>query len=156
ATVDGLPPFQGGAAGLLGYELGRSLERLPTTRYDEFEIPALAIGCYDVVLAWDHGAGRAWIISQGLPEREPALRAARAQARLAEFRGWLETPNSASALRRLAVGSPLNEAPRRNGLAPQFAVSQIVGLTSNFSRDEYLNAVRRAIEYIYAGDIFQV
>jgi para-aminobenzoate synthetase component 1 len=30
------------------------------------------------------------------------------------------------------------------------------GLTSNFSRAAYLRAVKRAIEYIYAGDVFQV
>src|SRR6476620_3351111 len=33
-----LPPFQGGAAGLLSYDLARSLERIPPARRDEFEI----------------------------------------------------------------------------------------------------------------------
>ena len=30
------------------------------------------------------------------------------------------------------------------------------GLTSNFSKDSYLAAVQRVIDYIYAGDVFQV
>ncbi len=41
-------------------------------------------------------------------------------------------------------------------MAPQFAVPGPNGLTSNFSRPDYLAAVARAIEYIRAGDIFQV
>ncbi|MCU0880782.1 MAG: aminodeoxychorismate/anthranilate synthase component I, partial [Pirellulaceae bacterium] len=63
-----LPPLQGGAAGLLSYDLGRSLERVPPPQYDEFGFPALAIGLYDTVLAIDHVLHRAWIISQGFPE----------------------------------------------------------------------------------------
>ena len=73
-SIDGLPPFQGGAAGLFGYELGRSLECVPAARIDEFQVPALAVGLYDVVVAFDHAAGRAWIISQGFPEIEPSRR----------------------------------------------------------------------------------
>src|SRR5204863_10084043 len=63
ATIPGLPPFQGGAAGLFSYDLARSLERIPGPRFDEFEIPAMVIGLYDVVLAFDHQERRAWVIS---------------------------------------------------------------------------------------------
>src|SRR5262249_28836371 len=35
ASRPDLPPFQGGAAGLLSYDLGRSLERIPQPRMDE-------------------------------------------------------------------------------------------------------------------------
>ena len=56
--VVGLPPFQGGAAGLLGYDLCHSLESLPRPKYDEFRVPALAVGLYDVVVAFDHVANR--------------------------------------------------------------------------------------------------
>jgi para-aminobenzoate synthetase component 1 len=41
-------------------------------------------------------------------------------------------------------------------LATQFTVPGPAGLTSNFSADDYRAAVRRAIDYIHAGDIFQV
>src|SRR5438105_159008 len=40
ATKPDLPPFQGGAAGLLAYDLARSLERTPAPRADEFKAPA--------------------------------------------------------------------------------------------------------------------
>src|SRR5690606_32211247 len=39
-----LPPFQGGAAGMLGYELGGAWERIPVRGADELRIPALAVG----------------------------------------------------------------------------------------------------------------
>jgi para-aminobenzoate synthetase component 1 len=41
-------------------------------------------------------------------------------------------------------------------LAPQFAVPGPAGLTSNLSADDYLRAIRRAIQYIRDGDVFQV
>ncbi len=89
ASLPGLPPFQGGAAGLLGYDLSRRLERLPAPRFDEFGVPAIAIGFYDTVVAFDHVTDRAWIISQGFPELEPSRRRTRAIARLKQFRDWL-------------------------------------------------------------------
>ena len=63
---------------------------VPRPRFDEFQTPALAIGLYDVVLAIDHVLDRAWIISQGFPEVDPAARRRRAAERLAQFRGWLD------------------------------------------------------------------
>jgi para-aminobenzoate synthetase component 1 len=43
-----------------------------------------------------------------------------------------------------------------NDLAPQFAVPRADALTSNFSADAYRRAVQQAIDYIHAGDVFQV
>lgn len=150
-TLAGLPPFQGGAAGLLGYDLGASLERLPRPQFDEFKTPALAIGLYDVVLAVDHVQGKAWIISQGLPETEPTARRRRAAERLAQFRAWLSEDVAAA---RDAIARP-QRIPLAN-LAPQFAVPGPEGLTSNLSAERYLAAIRKVIEYIHAGDVFQV
>jgi para-aminobenzoate synthetase component 1 len=145
--LPGLPPFQGGAAGLLGYDLCRHLERLPRPRQDEFQVPDLAIGLYDWVVAFDHVQDRAWLISTGFPEPDPA-----AQRRRAERRGQ-------AVLQQLqAVPGPVSSvtvAPPEY-LAEQWPVEGIAGLTSNFSRTGYLNAVRRVIDYIAAGDCFQV
>jgi para-aminobenzoate synthetase component 1 len=149
-TLEGLPPFQGGAAGLFGYDLGRSLENIPQARFDEFQTPALAIGLYDVVLAIDHVLDRAWIISQGFPEVQSAARRHRAAERLAQMRGWLD---GTSAVPRRPIQTQLVS---RETLAPQFPVPGPTGLTSNFSADNYLAMVHRAIEYIHAGDVFQV
>ena len=143
----GLPPFQGGAAGLLGFGLGRAFERLPGPRIDEFALPALAVGLYDWVIAWDHQQSRAWLISQGFPESDPAARQRRATERAGQVRAALSTRDRAQ---------PWKDVRAELELAPQFALPGHPGVTSNFSRPAYLEAVARAIEYIRAGDIFQV
>jgi len=151
-TIAGVPPFQGGAAGLFSYDLGRSLERVPPARIDEFQTPALALGLYDALLAVDHVEGRAWIISQGLPETELPARRRRAGERLAQFRAWLDESQTATSTLPMRAVDVL---PAKM-LSPQFAVAGPPGLTSNFAAEDYLKVIRRAIEYIYAGDVFQV
>jgi para-aminobenzoate synthetase component 1 len=152
ATIESLPPFQGGAAGLLAYDLSRSLERIGSPRYDEFQTPGIAVGLFDVVLAWDHVAHRAWLISQGFPETDPDRRRRRAEKRLEQFRGWLLTRA------RRVERTPARPAATLAAadLAPQFATGVLPGLTSNFFADDFRGAVQQAIDYIYAGDVFQV
>ncbi len=152
-TLPGLPPFQGGAAGLFGYDLGRSLEKLPGARIDEFQTPALAVGFYDVVVAFDHVERRAWIISQGFPLSDPAERQRRAKQRIRQVRAWLEERPPESPALDAAIRLPDIIA---KDLAPQFPITGRGKLTSNFSKAGYLQAVRKAIEYIHAGDVFQV
>ncbi len=148
--VPGLPPFQGGWAGLFGYELGTSLEVVPKARIDEFRVPALAVGLYDVVAAFDHRERTTWLISHGWPETDAAARRERAKSRLSEFR------------RAIAEGADVSNGHSnfrpilREELAPQFEIADHPGLTSNFSADQYKRAVQRSIDYVYAGDVFQV
>ncbi len=144
----GLPPFQGGAAGLFGYDLCHHLERLPRPRYDEFAVPDLAVGLYDWVVAFDHRAGRCWLISTGLPETDPRRRRRRAARRLSALRHLLRSDAPTPA------PCPPTSPPLR--LAPQWPVPGLAPLTSTFDRDGYLAAVRRAVEYVHAGDCFQV
>jgi len=165
ARRDDLPPFQGGVAGLFSYDLGRQYEPTRSAlapRLDEFGVPAVAVGLYDVVIAFDHQIRQAWIISQGLPETEPLARRRRAADRLAQFRHWLAEPPCAPSG---TTASSSSSAPLpADRLAPQFPAITCHGhparadalLTSNFSEPNFLRAVQRAIEYIYAGDVFQV
>ncbi|NQT39788.1 MAG: anthranilate synthase component I family protein [Planctomycetes bacterium] len=156
STVAGLPPFQGGAAGFFAYDLGRDLERLPRPRVDEFGVPAMAVGFYDVVVAFDHVDRRAWIVSQGFPEIEPARRHKRAVRRMEEVRRLLDEP--VEPLGEQLPRRKLPDIPPEN-LARQYAVDVARGgddLTSNFSPHGYLKAIRRVIAYITAGDAFQV
>lgn len=147
-----LPPFQGGWAGLFGYELAGSLERVPRAPVDEFGIPALAVGLYDVVVAFDHQENTAWLISQGIPETDEAARRERAADRIAQFRKQLQVGEYSECGGNRSSYSPLSAEQ----LAPQFAVEGRVGLTSNFSADGYRRAVKQVIDYIHAGDAFQV
>jgi para-aminobenzoate synthetase component I len=145
--LPGLPPFQGGAAGLFGYDLCHHLERLPRPRCDDFAVPDLAVGFYDWVVAFDHEANRAWLLSTGFPETNPRRRRQRAERRLREVKQRLRvTPT-------LVTWTP---APPAQLLAPQWPVPGLAGLTSNFHRAAYLETIRRAVEYIHAGDCFQV
>ncbi|MBI3465171.1 MAG: aminodeoxychorismate synthase component I [Planctomycetes bacterium] len=170
--VAGLPPFQGGAAGLFSYDLCHHLERLPRPRFDEFEAPDLAVGLYDWVIALDHSSQQAWIISTGFPESASPRRSRHAKERLAQVKAWLGESRGTEVRRpktedreqpRSSILGPPSSSlyPPSSSLepftiAPQWPLPGPVGLTSNFSREGYLRAVERAIEYIYAGDVYQV
>jgi para-aminobenzoate synthetase component 1 len=145
--VPDLPPFQGGAAGVFGYDLCHHLEKLPRPRIDDFEIPDLAVGFYDWVLAFDHLQNRAWIISTGVPETDPSRRLRRARTRLEMVRTFLSS--------KPEVFSNY-QPPGRCQVATQYPLPLPESLTSNFSAETYLQTVGRAIEYIRAGDCFQV
>ena len=155
SAVPGVPPFQGGAAGYIGYDYGAVLERLPAPRHDDLAVPDVILGFYDWVIAWDHRVGAAWILSTGLPAPGPE-RSARARARLAEMRRRATT-------RAAAEGEFRGEAAAReppSGGAPSYAVTDLpaaeaIGLRSTFTHRGYLDAVARVREYIVAGDIFQ-
>lgn len=167
-TLEGFPPFQGGAAGLFSYDLCHHLERLPRPRFDEFEVPEMVVGLYDWVIALDHVPRQAWVISTGLPysgtdrevdargmlERVISFLEHKSQGvrdRLSKRSGFPGETSSTS------LGTGFSGDSSRVELAPQ---REMTGghpeLTSNFSHADYLRAVRRAIDYIYAGDVYQV
>lgn len=147
-----LPPFQGGAIGIFGYELGNSFEHLPRAMHDEFQIPAIHVGLYDVVVSFDHLTKNAWIISHGWPEVEPTRRAARANQRLKMFHDRL-TSQKLPRSRFESADKPGGEPMRID--TPHHPVPGAPRLFSNFTKSGYLQAVEHAIEYIRAGDIFQ-
>ncbi|WP_318387971.1 aminodeoxychorismate synthase component 1 [Enterobacter sp.] len=64
ATDDDLP-FQGGALGLFGYDLGRRFERLPTVARADITLPDMAVGLYDWALIVDHVKERVSLVSHG-------------------------------------------------------------------------------------------
>ena len=148
-TDPSLPPFQGGAMGLIGYDLNRSLERILPTRFDEFQLPTLHFGLYDVVVAFDHAVDRAWLISSGMPEPAGDKREYRAKQRAEQFLSWLRQGREASLPRREIKQIPISM------LSPAFETHR-PDLFSNFARAGYERAVQRVIDYIHAGDVFQV
>jgi len=128
-----LPPFRGGAVGYVGYDFGASLERLPPPAGRRRDCDDLSLGLYDAVVAFDHVDRRAFVVSTGLPETEPAARARRAGERLDAVAALLAGP-----------------APR-----PVPANPPVTGWTSNFTREGYCSAVEKVRAYIRAGDIYQ-
>lgn len=150
--VPDLPPMQGGIAGMFGYDLNQSLERIHPRGDDPLGIPAVAVGCYDVVVAWDHLQKQAWVISTGMPETGERKRLQRAEARMEEVCSWLNGRATADAF-------PLDETQSGFSgsiLQNRVPVGQLPGLTSDFSPEDYLRGVQRCIDYIRAGDAFQI
>jgi para-aminobenzoate synthetase component I len=125
-SIPDLPPFQGGVAGLFGYGLCHYLERIPRPRIDEFQVPILAVGLYDWVYSFDRIAGRAWLVRAN---------------------GDASTPRELSESRHEALSLPGS---------PSHPLPGFPGVTSSFNRAGFEAAVRRVIEYIRAGDCFQV
>jgi para-aminobenzoate synthetase component 1 len=160
APVAGLPPFQGGIAGYIGYDWGAVLERLPRPRYDDLAISDVVLGLYDWVIAWDHGSGTAWLISTGLPETGAAQgRRARERMELVRKRlgGGPEGRTGGETERRRGPSVP---PTLRRSDAPSYPVIGVEGaadidLRSTFTHRGYLDAVTRVRDYIVAGDIFQ-
>jgi para-aminobenzoate synthetase component 1 len=66
ALPDGAPPFAGGLAGFLGYDLGHAFERLPSLAVDDQELPPLRLALHDWVVAWDRRTGTAWLAGRAL------------------------------------------------------------------------------------------
>ena len=149
-SVNELPPFQGGVAGLFSYDLNRSFETIPPAAHDEFQLPAIVVGAYDCVLAWDHWQQQAWLISQGFPETEAAARQTRAQQRLQFFKQRLSQPVPPTSWTD-AVAAPRDRAPQYST-----GHSRLQDLCSDFSEAGYLDAVARCVDYIHAGDAFQI
>lgn len=127
-------PFQGGGAGYLGYDLFQHLENISVNLMDDMQFPDLIIGFYDVVLGFDHLLKRAWIVSKGYPEKTAKTKAHRAEKRL-----------------RWVLELIKKEKPTQQNLA----LIKDSHIKSNFDSENYQIAVRKIINYILAGDIFQ-
>jgi para-aminobenzoate synthetase component 1 len=148
-----LPPFRGGWAGLFGYHLGRAFDRQPLPGMNDIGVPDLALGVYDCVVSFDHSVGRAWVISTGIVPEDPFPneRLLRAEYRLHLVLELLTSQQGAHAPR-----SPDTNPLPTSALAPQYALPDFPGVTSNFDRAGYEAAVERVIEYVRAGDCYQV
>jgi len=130
-----LPFPLGGCFGYWGYDLKNFVEpHLPRRAVNDLELPDCHAGFHDSLVVFDHGLGKTWIVSTGL-RADGASDARHARAQLEFWRTRLLTvPEMA-----------------RSGAEP--VSSEVV---SNWSRAEFISAVRRAQEYIRAGDIYQV
>ena len=128
-----LPPFLGGLAGFLGYDLGRRFERLPSVAKADQELPVMRLALHDWVIAWDRRDGRAWLGGRAVDERIAGL-----DRRLDAVRERLADPVVAH---RAPVGG--SEAP--------------VGLElrSGLDRAAYEAGVESVRQSIAEGDIYQ-
>ena len=137
-------PFCGGAIGWLGYGLRRSLERLPAAAADPLDQPDAWFGIYDGAVLFDHRERRVTCVAA------PAAAAGEEggkpmDIRLAALRAAL---SAASAGERPATAP----VPGRDPLPGALRV-MVEGETP---RTDYLARVRRVLDLIARGDLYQV
>jgi anthranilate synthase component 1 len=137
APLGDLPPFAGGAVGLFAYDLVRTVEPLGPPNPDPVGLPDLALMLTDVIVAFDHLRHTVTVIANVYADDDLEASYARAVETIAEVRWRLGGP-----VPRLAL------APGAELVAPDFR--------ANMSREQFEDTVARIIEYIRAGDAFQV
>jgi anthranilate synthase component 1 len=135
-----LPPFEGGAVGYAGYDVVRYVEHLPHPPPDDRGLPDLSFAFYDQMVVFDHVQKTLFVIAMARLDRTRDLRAAYDQA-CARVDALVERLSRPS---RLALAD-----------IPTAAATE-VAFESNFARSRFEEAVQRCVEYIRAGDIFQV
>jgi anthranilate synthase component 1 len=128
-----LPAFWAGAVGYASYDLVRQYERLPDANPDVIGAPDMLFVEPELVVVFDHLKRRLFIVAPA--EVGNAADAARASALVDAAYDRLRGP---------LPGVPGDRAGRLAEFEP------------SLSREEYMVAVKRAVEYIHAGDVFQV
>src|SRR6201997_2998879 len=137
APLPELPPFAGGAVGLFAYDLVRTVEPLGPPNPDPIGLPDMALMLTDALVAFDHLKHTVTVIANAYADDDLDSSYARALETIAEVR-W-----------RLA--GPVPRPPR-----PPAADRHLAPLEANMTREQFEATVARIIEYIYAGDAFQV
>jgi len=134
-----LPRFAGGAVGFIGYEAIHFFEpKVPLAQHDELQLPEALFMVPSALLVFDHRLRSLKIIVNAfLGDGSPEKVYTRAVESLASIKQKLTQPVD---LRLVAIAEDAEQPLPR----------------SNFSREEFECAVKRAKEYIAAGDVFQV
>ena len=139
--VPGLPPLVAGAIGYFSYDMVRLIERLPKRLSDDIGLYDAMLMFYRGLIAFDHVQHQLWIVRNVYTEGPGTLRA-KYNAAVKEIRHT----------RELLEAPVESERPRRESSRTAHALK----VSSNFKRNEYLRVVKKAKQYIRAGDIFQV
>ncbi len=137
APLPGLPPFAGGAVGVFAYDLVRTVEPLGEPNPDPVGVPDLALMLTDTLVVFDHLKHTVTVLANVYGDDDLDGSYARALETIAEVRWRLAGP----------VPRP-TRPPAADRVAPVFQ--------SNVTQERFEAMVARVIEYIYAGDAYQV
>ena len=144
APLPNLPAFVGGAVGYFSYDAVRYLERLPAELAppDDLGVPEAYFVLTDTLVVFDHLRHKVLVISLVDAAR---LRDVEGEGFAAAYR------RAADDIRRVAerLSAPLARRTLASG-------SGALEISSNVTRERYEESVERAMEYIRAGDAFQV
>jgi anthranilate synthase component I len=141
ARLPGLPPFSAGAVGYAGYDVVRYVEHLPHAPEDDRGLPDLAFAFYDRMIVFDNIDKTMYVVVTARLDNgaDPAAAYRGAQQRLDETVAQL-------------AGTPV----ALHCTDIDTSGDATVPCRSDFPRADFEAAVRKCIEYIRAGDIFQV
>ncbi|HVA45691.1 MAG TPA: anthranilate synthase component I [Pirellulales bacterium] len=142
ATLAELPPFCGGAVGYAGYDTVRYTEHLPHPPADDRQLPDLAFAFFDHMVVFDNVRKTMLVVAMARVSGDDAALAD-------EYAAGCERVDRLVA-RLAAVEGKLCLADIDLGGEPH------VQYQSNFDRPSFERAVEKCLEYIRAGDIFQV
>jgi anthranilate synthase component 1 len=137
ATLPELPPFSGGAVGVFAYDLVRTVEPLGDPNPDPIGVPDLALMLSDALVVFDHLKHTVTVLANVYAEEDIDASYARALETIKEVRWRLSGP----------VPRPDRPPPADRRL-PEFE--------ANMARERFEAIVARIIEYIRAGDAYQV
>jgi anthranilate synthase component I len=143
APLEGLPPFVGGAVGYLGYDAVRYWERLENPPPDDRGLSDICMSLYDQMVVFDNVRKTMDIVALAEVGEGSGKDAARAYGSACDRVDRL--------IDRLFQQSRPLPVVEWNPLEVEIGPCE-----SNMSREKYEDAVRRCVEYIRAGDIFQV
>ena len=139
APIEDPPPFTGGAVGFFGYDLVRSVEPLGDPPPDALGLPDMALMLSDALVVFDHLKHTVTILANADLQAESDIERAYGQA--AQTIGEV----------RVALAGPVPRAETSDA-----SVREMPDFQSNLSRERFEGMVARIVEYIYAGDAFQV
>lgn len=152
AEFDELPPFIGGAIGYAGYDVVRYVEHLPDAPQDDRGLPDLDFAFYHTLCVFDHVDKTITVVSLAdcREVRDAASAAEALEKATANVDNTIELLSASSDAQTDRPGA-WDEAAWRAS-----AETHPLEITSNFTRESFGDAVRECVEYIRAGDIFQV
>jgi anthranilate synthase component I len=137
APLADLPPFAGGAVGVFGYDLVRTVEPLGAPNPDPLGVPDLALMLTDALVVFDHLRHTVSVLANVYADEDVDAGYAAARDAIAEVRLTLAGP----------VPRP-SRAPESDRAMPAFE--------SNMPREAFEGMVARIVEYVHEGDAFQV
>ncbi|MBD3271359.1 MAG: anthranilate synthase component I [Elusimicrobia bacterium] len=135
-TIPHLPRFWGGTIGFMGYDMVRTIERLPDRHAPMPGIPDGLFFVSDHVVIFDHVSHKAYVVS--CVELKKGMKLDRA------YRAAVRTINDT--VKRIA---------RRTTIPHPRPVRKHAALVPNMKKKDFLKAVRTAKQYIRNGDIIQ-
>lgn len=146
-SVPGLPRFYGGLVGYIGYDMVRFFERIPDKNRPGIDLPDMVFIVADTILIFDSLKQKIKVVSNvHLDKKDPVEAYNEAVERIDSIIERLKT----GSIRRFKEAKVEGFYPNPQTLKPD------VKKNSNLTKEDFENMVRRAKEYIMAGDVIQV